>query len=173
METIKIKKDPLDTAQNTLRKAQRLVKRVLENTEGTEAALTNGKEIAQFISAVSQLTRAQADLERARTDRDGGIILAGRAILQRLRELMRQDPMLLERFEVLLEQATESELETLGETLSKKIGKPVGKKVAALAAQVEDYLTDEACPTGRGEMLRRPGVDYYAHFPGTENRSEV
>lgn len=161
MEVIKNRNDPLETAQRLIRKAQRISKTVLANTEGTDVALTNGKEIAQFISALSQLTRAASDLERVKAERDGAITLAGREIVRELRELLRGKPELLAQILEVVEEAEKRKLQEQARQLDGKGAKSMGKATMIMANQTGDYMG--SVDPNRREELRRGQVDYYAN----------
>lgn len=160
MEAIKNRNDPLETAQRLIRKAQRITKSVLANTEGTNVALTNGKEIAQFISALSQLTRAASDLERVKAERDGAITLAGREIVRELRELLGDKPELLAQILEVFEEGKKRKLQEQARQLDGKGAKSMGKATMIMANQAGDYLGDVG--PNRQELIRRGQVDYYA-----------
>jgi hypothetical protein len=133
--------DPLETAQRIVKKAQRVVKAVLNNTQDTDVALSNGKEIAQFISAVAQLTRASGDLERVKSERDGAIYLAGRELMRQLKVLLEDRPDLQAQMSELAEQALVKEQQAQARQLERECGRrPMGRKHMLMVGQVEDHL---------------------------------
>lgn len=166
MEVIKSKGDPLETAQRLIKKTQRIAKSVLDNTEGTDVALTNGKEIAQFISALSQLTRAASDMERVKAERDGAITLAGRELVREIRELLKDRPELLAQILEVVSEGKKRKLQEQARQLDGKGAKSMGKATMIMASQAGDYLGD--VDANRAELIRRGQVDYYASSEGED-----
>ncbi len=132
----------------------------MANTEDTDVALTNGKEIAQFISALSQLTRASSDLERVKNERDGAVMLAGREVVRQLRELLRGQPELLAQIVALTEEATNKTLKEQAQQVDGKGSKPMGKKTMITAYQSGEYF--EQIDQDRRSILRGEPKDFYA-----------
>jgi hypothetical protein len=143
MDKIKIQKDPLVTSERLVKKAQRIVDNIMGNSDDLPIALGSAKEAAQFLGAVAQLTRAAADLQRIKTERDGAILLAGRAIMGEIRRLIRERPDLYQEIYEIVNQAVQTQLEAQAQAIKTKAGRSISKRIAAMAKQSEPFLATD------------------------------
>lgn len=133
--------DPIATSGKLLKRAQGLVRNILaQNQDNTDLKFQNVQNANQFLSALSQLTRAVADLERARLDKEGSMRLAGRQILWELSAGLQKDPDVWEKVCGLIQESLNRHAQTSQQSLQTKSGQPLGRKQVLMVSQAHRQI---------------------------------
>ncbi len=86
--------DPLDDMTRMVKRAKNFAARVLQKSKGADIQIKDVTEASQLLQAIAGLSRAVANLEKVRLERDGAIRMALKVLSEDCRARLEQKPKL-------------------------------------------------------------------------------